>query len=398
MSKPDKNSGIPLPIIILGYILSVPAGIVLTLLHLFFDKKEDNGAAEKPEIKLETAKNIPGKAGKSSAESENRNKVKENAAARPGICVPALVLGILAGVLALCGLMNLAEGIFSMPFQQFLQADYIPDTAVLLILAAGCCIPAQFFSCRHKRRNVLRSIIGRRETMLLNQLAAAADLSPRKLRRELQGMIDMGEFGDEAYIDMSTGRFMRHPDESEETAGYASTAEMYSREEIPDTEAGTDEFRSIILQIRKLNDDIKDYAVSERIYRIEEHTQNIFDYVTAHPEAMPQIRSFMNYYLPTTLKLLDSYSRIEQVGVAGENMKKSKENIERILDMLVVGFKQQVDQLFRNESMDISSEIKVLEAMMKQDGLDGRNDFDPGYSDDLTGGNTAAQSAPDKKA
>ena len=160
-------------------------------------------------------------------------------------------------------------------------------------------------------------------------------------------------------------------------------------------------FRSIILQIRKLNDEIKDYAVSERIYRIEEHTQNIFDYVTDHPEAMPQIRSFMNYYLPTTLKLLSSYSKIEQVGVAGENMKKSKENIERILDMLVVGFEQQVDKLFGNESLDISSEITVLEAMMKQDGLDGRSDFDPaydsgfteGYTDDLSGG-AAAQSQP----
>ena len=115
---------------------------------------------------------------------------------------------------------------------------------------------------------------------------------------------------------------------------------------------------------------------------------------------MPQIRSFMNYYLPTTLKLLSSYSKIEQVGVAGENMKKSKENIERILDMLVVGFEQQVDKLFGNESMDISSEIAVLETMMKQDGLDGKNDFDlgydPGYSDDLSGG-AAAQSQPKTK-
>ena len=290
--------------------------------------------------------------------------------------------------------MNIADGLFNNTFQAFLQGSYIPDSVMLGILSAACFIPALICKKQHDRRNIIRSIIGKRETMQLSQMAAAADLKPKKLRKELQAMIDKGEFGEEAYIDLSSGRFMRHPDEMEEMLRQA--AENPKAAEPEDVEDSV-KFRSIILQIRSLNDDIKDYAVSERIYRIEEHTQNIFDYVTEHPEAMPQIRSFMNYYLPTTLKLLSSYSRIEQVGVAGENMKKSKENIERILDMLVVGFEQQVDKLFGNESMDISSEITVLEAMMKQDGLDGKSDFDlgydPGFSDDLSGG-AAAQYQP----
>ncbi len=394
MRKPDKNSGIPLPVIILGYILSVPAGIVLTILHLFSVNEEKDSSAEsvKTEEKISRAGVSSGK--NVSREKEERNKAAENKTERSGICVPALVLGIISAVFLLCGVLNLADGIFSMPFQTFLEAGYISDTAMLLILSVGCFIPARFFRCRHNRRNVIRSIIGRRESILLSQLAAAADLRPKKLRKELQAMIDKGEFGDEAYIDLSAGRFLRHPDETEEIP--VKKAEKPQKTEVQDADE-PDEFRSIILQIRKLNDEIKDYAVSERIYRIEEHTQNIFDYVTEHPEAMPQIRSFMNYYLPTTLKLLASYSRIEQVGVAGENMKKSKENIERTLDMLVVGFEQQVDKLFRSESMDISSEITVLEAMMKQDGLDGRNDFDlgydPGYTDDLSDGSVSGSAS-----
>ncbi len=154
---------------------------------------------------------------------------------------------------------------------------------------------------------------------------------------------------------------------------------------------------------------------------IEAHTKNIFDYVTENPDSMSQIRTFMNYYLPTTLKLLQSYSRIERVGVAGENMQRSKDNIEKTLDLLVIGFEQQVDQLFRNESIDISSDISVLEQMMQKDGLDGRNDFDINsyvnenipresqstdassavkeeYSDDIgdgLNGGAAAQSAPE---
>jgi hypothetical protein len=57
-------------------------------------------------------------------------------------------------------------------------------------------------------------------------------------------------------------------------------------------------------------------------------------------------------------------------------MRKSKENIEHILDLLAVGFEQQVDQLFRNESIDISSDVSVLETMMKKDGLSGKDGFD----------------------
>lgn len=389
MSKQqDGNFQIPIPLIIFGYFLSPPVGVVLTLLKVFTGGKSKAAGTE-------TEKSSVGTSVKKQAVETKKSETQNSR--RSGMCVPALVLSIIAGVFLLCGVLNAADWVFNHPMQEFLQYG-LSDTLMLCVLAGGCAVPAGILKKRHDRQNVIRSIIGRRETILMSQLAAASDLSPKKLRKELQAMIDKGEFGDEAYIDMSSGRFMRHPDELEEKLrNSVDNAQKSTETDAEDAAAESDKFRSIILQIRKLNDDIKDYAVSERIYRIEEHTQNIFDYVTSHPESMSQIRSFMNYYLPTTLKLLDSYSRIEQVGVAGENMKKSKESIERILDMLVVGFEQQVDQLFRNESMDISSEIRVLEAMMKQDGLDGRSDFDPGFSDDLTGGAAAAQSAPETK-
>ena len=79
----------------------------------------------------------------------------------------------------------------------------------------------------------------------------------------------------------------------------------------------------------------------------------------------------MTYYLPTTLKLLESYSEIERVGVAGDNMKSAKENIEKTLDLLCEAFKKLLDQLYESDNMDISSDIDVLEKMMKKDGLMG---------------------------
>ena len=83
----------------------------------------------------------------------------------------------------------------------------------------------------------------------------------------------------------------------------------------------------------------------------------------------PQIRKFMNYYLPTTLKLLDSYALLEAQGIEGENITASKAEIERTMDTLIAGFEKQLDRLFSSQAMDITADVEVLEGMMAQDGL-----------------------------
>ena len=81
----------------------------------------------------------------------------------------------------------------------------------------------------------------------------------------------------------------------------------------------------------------------------------------------------MSYYLPTTLKLLRTYSSLERQGIEGDNIDAAKEDIERILDTLVKGFAGQLDRLFQNEVIDISTDIEVLETMMKRDDLTGES-------------------------
>ena len=83
----------------------------------------------------------------------------------------------------------------------------------------------------------------------------------------------------------------------------------------------------------------------------------------------------MDYYLPTTLKLLRSYATLESQGIEGDNINSAKGDIGRILDTLSHGFEQQLDQLFKADALDISSDIDVLESMMEQDGLAGENPF-----------------------
>ena len=77
----------------------------------------------------------------------------------------------------------------------------------------------------------------------------------------------------------------------------------------------------------------------------------------------------MNYYLPTTLKILNAYAQMDAQGVEGENISAAKERIEGMMDKVVEGFEKQLDQLFKTEAMDIATDVEVLERMLDKDGL-----------------------------
>lgn len=122
-------------------------------------------------------------------------------------------------------------------------------------------------------------------------------------------------------------------------------------------------------EMRRLNDAIPDEDVSHQIDELETTTAKIIDHVVAHPEKLPQIRRFMNYYLPTTLKILNAYDRMGAVGVSGENIDGTMDRIETMMDTIVAAFHKQLDALFRDEAMDISSDITVMENLLAQEGL-----------------------------
>ena len=91
----------------------------------------------------------------------------------------------------------------------------------------------------------------------------------------------------------------------------------------------------------------------------------------ADPAKLPQIRRFMDYYLPTTLKLLNAYDRMDATGVAGENITGTKERVENIMGAIVTAFEKQLDSLFGEDALDISTDISVLETMLAREGLAG---------------------------
>ena len=91
----------------------------------------------------------------------------------------------------------------------------------------------------------------------------------------------------------------------------------------------------------------------------------------AQPEKLPKIRKLMDYYLPTTLKLLNAYDRMSVAGIGGENINATKEKVENMMTTIVESFKKQYDALFGTDALDISTEISVLETMMVREGFAG---------------------------
>lgn len=124
-------------------------------------------------------------------------------------------------------------------------------------------------------------------------------------------------------------------------------------------------------ELRRLNDNIQDETISAQISHMEEVTGKIFDLVAQDRSKLSQIRRFLNYYLPTTLKLLNAYDRMDQAGVEGANIDGSMGRIEAMLDQICAAFDRQLDALFAHEALDISTDITVMEQMLAQEGLGG---------------------------
>ena len=127
--------------------------------------------------------------------------------------------------------------------------------------------------------------------------------------------------------------------------------------------------QDMLAQIREENDQISDPVLSGKIDRLETISNQIFLTVTDNPDKAPQIRRFMDYYLPTVLKMLTNYRKLDEREVTGENADKTKKRVEDAMDIVLSAFQKQHDQLYQHEMLDVTSDISVLETMMKQDGL-----------------------------
>ena len=210
------------------------------------------------------------------------------------------------------------------------------------------------------------AFIGGRGIVSIPDIARSSGRSEKAAARDIQTMINNGYLRDGAYIDNDLNSLVIDADAAKQAREAKQSTQAAPA---PAADKPVNQYMAIIVELRELNESIVDFAISAKIERIEELTAKIFRIVEEDASKLPQIRRFMNYYLPTTLKLLRSYALLEKQGINGDNITAAKENIEGILETLAKGYEQQLDQLFQSDVIDIASDINVLENMMHQDGL-----------------------------
>lgn len=127
--------------------------------------------------------------------------------------------------------------------------------------------------------------------------------------------------------------------------------------------------QSYITRLRSLNDAIPGEVISEKLDRLETVLGEIFDASREHPEKKPQLRKFMDYYLPTTLKLVESYAEFDSVQIQGENITSAKQEIEETLDTINKAFEKLLDDLYQDAAFDASTDAQVLQTLLAQEGL-----------------------------
>lgn len=260
----------------------------------------------------------------------------------------------------------------------------------LIMLRAGMQIRG-----RCARFKKYRSLIGENTYYSIRELASAIGKKPRFVAKDLLNMIRLGMFPhgrldekktclmltDEVYrqyIQAVESRKRRELEEKkakklkDEVVEPKAEKEENREEDLKEgdpSQAVIEEGKRCIRILKEANDRMPGEEISRKLDRLETIIARIFEHIESRPDKLPQIRRFNQYYLPTTVKLVQAYEELENQRIEGKNITQSKQEILETLDTIQTAFENLLDGLFEDTSMDISTDISVLETMLEQEGL-----------------------------
>ena len=226
------------------------------------------------------------------------------------------------------------------------------------------------------------SVLRDREFCDIKEIASATGRDVRKVLKDVKKMITKGWFC-QGHLDEKESCLMVSEQawnqytalmedmkqrKAEEQAAQRKMQEEYDRlsPEVQKIVQAGDEY---VRRIKAANDAIPGEVISAKISRMELLVDRIFDRVEQNPDSVNDMRRMMDYYLPTTMKLLEAYKELDAQPVQGENIISSKKEIEDTIDTLNLAFEKLLDSLFQDTAWDVSSDISVLHTMLAQEGL-----------------------------
>lgn len=232
---------------------------------------------------------------------------------------------------------------------------------VMAIGGGGALLTGLRMNRTRKLEQLLDKVVGERDNIPLPELFAAAGVDAARGRAAVKSAIEHGYFGADAYIDNRTDTLVVRARHRSRKSPHLLRHLKLSPPQRTSTPA-------LLRQLREVNDAIPDPVMSQKISRLEEVSGRIFALAQKDPEKKAQLQKFMNYYLPTALKLLNTYASLSGQAVEGTNITDAKHSIERSMDLLVTAFENQLDKLFQADALDVNADIAALEGMLNLDG------------------------------
>ena len=285
------------------------------------------------------------------------------------------IIGIILAAVGCVGLSAVAEGAVayaaSGAWWNLLSVLFFPTG----LLAGGVSLLIGSAVMKRKMRRYAKYLAcaGTRDAIPLAHLMKAAEVGEAKAERDLEAMVEKGMWGPDAYLDRGNDILFRT--QAAANAYFSAKRTGEQRQAAETAAQNADGYEGMLLAIRRANDRIDDEVLSAKIDRLEAVTSQIFKVIQEQPTKKNQASTFLNYYLPTTQKLLDSYADFEEAGVSGQNLDQAKSRIADTMDNIIAGFEHQLDALYQDAAMDIDSDIRVMETMLRRDTATAADDF-----------------------
>lgn len=218
-------------------------------------------------------------------------------------------------------------------------------------------------------------ILGNRTFCTIKELAQKIGKSPRFVARDLKKMIEKGYFV-EGHLDDQKTNFIVTDAMYQQYLQARDGAKMAEEESQRPTGNISEELQRVVEEgnayiktIQDANDAIYDPVISDKLFRMEVIVRKIFEYVEEHPDQIGQLRRFMNYYMPTTEKLVKAYQKLDEESIHGKNRSAAKQEIAETLDTINEAYEKLYDSMYIDIAMDVSSDISVLKTIFAQEGL-----------------------------
>lgn len=226
-------------------------------------------------------------------------------------------------------------------------------------------------SRRNQRFKEYVRCLGEKSYCKIEDMAVQVGKSVKFVKKDLKKMLSMGYFL-QGHIDhdettmIASHEVYQHYTEAERARIQREEEARTPKSEVDQLVA---EGQRYIAHIHECNDAIPGEEISAKLQRLEDIMTRIFDQLKHSPESAGDLRKLMNYYLPTTTKLIDTYRELDAKPEVGDNIKKTKKEIEDTLDTINFAFEKIFDDMFLDTAWDISSDISVMKTMMAQEGL-----------------------------